>query len=64
MKFVEKSTNTIGMDKQFQASSERKILMTGQRVNLTIPSMRVVDAWKVWSLITFNDVGNLIETQK
>jgi hypothetical protein len=35
-----------------------------KKVNITLLSMCLVDAWKVWSLITVDESGTPIETKK
>jgi hypothetical protein len=49
---------TLGMEKKIKTHDWAK------RVNLTILSMCLVDAWKAWSLISVDDEGQCIETQK
>jgi hypothetical protein len=53
-------------DRQATLGLERKLKTHdwSKRVNLTILSMCMVDAWKVWSLITIDELGNPVETQK
>ena len=53
-------------DRQATLGLERKLKTHdwSKRVNLTILSMCMVDAWKVWSLMTVNELNNPIETQK
>lgn len=53
-------------DRQATLGLERKLKTHdwSKRVNLTILSMCMADAWKVWSLITIDKLGNPIEMQK
>jgi hypothetical protein len=53
-------------DRQATLAIEKKIKTHdwAKRVNLTILSMCLVDAWKAWSLISVDKEGQFIETQK